>query len=227
MVYSPDFFKQFPIFSNLTEYELQEVAEISNHREFKKGTNIFLEGEARKAVYFIVSGLVKVYKVSEDGQEQIISLLHSDEMFPHVGFFDDTPNPATALAITDVQAISVPIEDFDALMFRKPEITVKVMKVIGKKLLELQDRIQSITTKDVFSRIVGAIVRFSKELGEQQEDGSVLIRMPMTNSDLASMIGVTRESVNRSLNRLKKEGIIEHSRKEIRILDEEKLLDYM
>lgn len=92
-------------------------------------------------------------------------------------------------------------------MFRKPEISIKVMKVMGKKLLELQNRIQSITSQSVFSRIVSTLLRFSKELGEQQEDGTIRIRMPMTNTDFASLIGVTRESVNRSLNRLKKKAL--------------------
>lgn len=154
-----------------------------------------------------MSGLVKVYKVSEEGQEQIISFLHSNEMFPHVGFFDETPNPATAVTITEVTLLSIPIKEFDALMFRKPEISIKVMKVMGKKLLELQNRIQSITSQSVFSRIVSTLLRFSKELGEQQEDGTIRIRMPMTNTDFASLIGVTRESVNRSLNRLKKKAL--------------------
>lgn len=207
MVYSPEFFRQFPIFSDLTSNELAGVAEISNQRSFPKGTNIFIEGEERKAVYFILSGLVKVYKVSEEGQEQIISFLHSNEMFPHVGFFDETPNPATAVTITEVTLLSIPIKEFDALMFRKPEISIKVMKVMGKKLLELQNRIQSITSQSVFSRIVSTLLRFSKELGEQQEDGTIRIRMPMTNTDFASLIGVTRESVNRSLNRLKKKAL--------------------
>ncbi|MFC0015921.1 MULTISPECIES: Crp/Fnr family transcriptional regulator [Allobacillus] len=226
MVYFLEFFKQFPVFSGLTDDELGEVAEISNHRIFPKGTNIFIEGEERKAVYFILSGLVKVYKVNEKGQEQIISFLHSDEMFPHVGFFDETPYPATAVTINKVELLSIPIEEFEILMLRKPEISIKVMRVMGKKLLEMQNRIQSITTQSVFSRIISTLLRFSKELGEQQEDGTILIRMPMTNTDLASLIGVTRESVNRTLNRLKKEGIVTHSRKEISILDEKKLIDY-
>jgi CRP/FNR family transcriptional regulator, cyclic AMP receptor protein len=227
MIYSTNFFRQFPIFRDLTDDELKEIAEIANKKEYARGSTIFIEGGKRTAVYFILSGLVKVYKVSSEGQEQVISFLHSDEMFPHVGFFDDTDYPATATTITDVQLMSIPIEEFDQLLLRNPKISIKVMKVMGKKLLELQQRIQAITSQDVFTRIVGALVRFSWELGKTQTDGKTIkINMPMTNTDLANLIGVTRESVNRALNRLRKEGVIEHNRKEILILDIDRLSGY-
>ncbi|SDO16424.1 Crp/Fnr family transcriptional regulator [Alkalicoccus daliensis] len=227
MTYSNNFFKQFPIFRDLTADELKEVAQIASQKAYPRGNTIFVEGEKRTAVYFILSGLVKVFKVSSEGQEQVISFLQTEEMFPHVGFFDDTDYPATATAVTNVQLLRIPIDAFDQLLLRNPKIAIKVMKVMGEKLLELQQRIQSITSQDVFTRIIGALVKFSRELGKVQTDGKTIkINMPMTNTDLANLIGVTRESVNRALNRLKKEGIIEHSRKEILILDMERLSEY-
>lgn len=227
MTYSNNFFKQFPIFRDLTADELEEVAQIASQKDYPRGGTIFIEGEKRTAVYFILSGLVKVFKVSSEGQEQVISFLQTEEMFPHVGFFDDTDYPATATAVTNVQLLRIPIEAFDQLLLRNPKIAIKVMKVMGEKLLELQQRIQSITSQDVFTRIIGALVKFSRELGKVQADGKTIkINMPMTNTDLANLIGVTRESVNRALNRLKKEGIIEHSRKEILVLDMERLSEY-
>lgn len=71
MVYSPEFFRQFPIFSDLTSNELAGVAEISNQRSFPKGTNIFIEGEERKAVYFILSGLVRYTKSVKKGKNKL------------------------------------------------------------------------------------------------------------------------------------------------------------
>ncbi|GEL77557.1 Crp/Fnr family transcriptional regulator [Tenuibacillus multivorans] len=226
MFHSDDFFRQFPIFKDLTEDELNRLKDISIEKTYKPDEVLFRQSEPRKAVYFILSGLIKVYKVSSDGKEQVVNVLHSNEMFPHVGFFDDTPYPAAAVTITDVQLLSVPIEDFEMLLIEKPNMAIKVMKVIGKKLLALQERLQSIQTQDVFHRLVVMLAQFVNELGEQKSDNEILLELPITNTDLASMIGVSRETVNRVINRLKKEGVITYNRKEIHILDYRKLIDY-
>ncbi|WP_188207559.1 Crp/Fnr family transcriptional regulator [Alkalibacillus aidingensis] len=226
MACSIEFFKQFPIFKDLSYEELLEVGKISHQRSLSRGKRIFNEGEERTAVYFVVSGLIKIYKVSEDGQEQVINLLKSNEMFPHVGFFDDTPYPATALTLTDAELIVVPIEGFELLLLQKPQISIKVMRVIGKKLLALQERIQHMSTQTVSQRTVSTLIRLSEELGEEREDSSVYVNIPITNTDLANMIGVTRESVNRTFNRLKKEDIMSYNRRKIIIHDLEKLQTY-
>lgn len=226
MFRSESFFRQFPIFTDLTEEELNRLRQISVERDLRKGETIFRQNEKRHSVYFIRTGLVKVYKIDLEGHEQIVNVLHSDEMFPHVGFFDETPYPATAIALTDVRIVGVPIEEFEWLLMEKPGMAIKVMRVIGKKLLELQERLQTIQSQDVFRRIVMMLVRFAKELGVKKSTGEIYLQLPITNSELASMIGVSRETVNRAFNRLKKEEIITYNRKEIHILDYEQLKTY-
>ncbi|WP_054752016.1 Crp/Fnr family transcriptional regulator [Piscibacillus salipiscarius] len=120
----------------------------------------------------------------------------------------------------------MPIEEFELLLMEKPGMAIKVMRVIGKKLLELQERLQSMQTQDVFHRIVMELIRFTNELGVKKSTGEIYLQLPITNSELASMIGVSRETVNRAFNRLKKEDIITYNRKEIHILDIEKLKTY-
>ncbi|PKR77104.1 Crp/Fnr family transcriptional regulator [Halalkalibacillus sediminis] len=211
-----EFFRQFTIFRDLTDEELVEISDISHQKSIKKHENIFLEGDRREEVFFIQSGLVKIYKLSEEGEEQIISILHSNEMFPHVGFFDDSPYPATAFTLTDTELLSIPIEAFEEWLIRNPKVTIKVMKVIGEKLLQLQERVQTMTTPDVMKRVVGTLCSFIHELGEEdRSDGSIHVRVPITNSEFANLVGVRRETVNRTFSKLKKEGILSYNRQEI------------
>lgn len=226
MFQSESFFRQFPIFTELTEVELNRLRQISVERELTKGDYIFRQNEKRHSVYFIRSGLVKVFKVNQEGNEQIVNVLHSDEMFPHVGFFDETPYPATAITLTDTKIVSIPIQDFELLLLENPGVAIKVLKVVGKKLLDLQEQLQTIQSQDVFHRIVMMLIRFTNELGVKKSTGEIYLQLPITNSELASMIGVSREAVNRAFNRLKKEQVIAYNRKEIHILDFDTLKEY-
>ncbi|MGP4071576.1 Crp/Fnr family transcriptional regulator [Piscibacillus sp. B03] len=226
MFQSESFFRQFPIFTELNEVELNRLRQISVERELTKGDYIFRQNEKRHSVYFIRSGLVKVFKVNQEGNEQIVNVLHSDEMFPHVGFFDETPYPATAITLTDTKIVSIPIQDFELLLLENPGVAIKVLKVVGKKLLDLQEQLQTIQSQDVFHRIVMMLIRFTNELGVKKSTGEIYLQLPITNSELASMIGVSREAVNRAFNRLKKEQVIAYNRKEIHILDFDTLKEY-
>lgn len=198
----------FPFFSHLSEKELEEIEQIIVTKKFKKKERIFLEGSKKEAVYFIKKGIVKAFKTDENGNEHIISLLKEGEMFPHTGFFIHDYYPATTEAVIDTLLIAVPTESFEALMIKSPSIAVKVIRSISEKLKELQEKLQSITGKDTHERIVGFFIKLVNDYGKK-EDEVIYIPLPMTNQEFANHIGTTRETVNRVINQLKKEGILE------------------
>ncbi|PAD69379.1 Crp/Fnr family transcriptional regulator [Bacillus sp. 7586-K] len=210
--------KTIPIFSELNHEELLRVQEIAIKRTYKKKQIVFIEGEKREAVYFIQSGIVKAYKIDEDGNEQVISLLHERDMFPHVGFFDTAPYPATVEIVQDAELFVILIDEFEELMIRWPQIAVKVMKIMGRKIVELQQRVQDFISKDVSHRLIEILIRLAIEQGVQHVNG-ISIKIPITNQDFANMVGASRESINRILNQLKKDELILFNRTEIFIYD--------
>ncbi|MGP4081770.1 Crp/Fnr family transcriptional regulator [Pseudalkalibacillus sp. R45] len=214
--------KKLPIFSSLVSESLKKLGDITNKRTYKKRMFVFMEGEEREAVYFIRKGVVKTYHVDEEGNQQVISILHAGDMFPHVGFFDSTPYPATAEVVQDAELLIIRIDDFDKLMMKQPQIGISVMKVMGKKILQLQERVQSLISKDVQHRLIHAILELSIEHGTQNGN-SVQISFPVTNQDFANIVGTSRESINRTLNHLKKEKILSCTRSGIQIHDLKKL----
>jgi CRP/FNR family transcriptional regulator, cyclic AMP receptor protein len=220
------FLQQIPLFAQLDESELLRLADIAIVRTYRKNANVFMEGDPKQAVFFIHKGIIKIYKIDSDGNEQIVSFLKEGDMFPHTGFFDNTPYPATSTIVEAAELFVIPIQAFEQLMLDVPTIAVKVMRVMGEKLREFQSKLQAFVTQDVNRRIISFLVRMADNHG--QVSGSELkIDIPMTHQEFANMVGTTRETVNRVMNNLKKEGIIEMNRQGIVIFDMKRLKEMM
>ena len=210
--------RQIPLFRDLTPPELARVDEIAVQRVFRKKAIIFLEGGEKEAVYFILDGWIKTYKTNWEGQEQIVSLLQTGDMFPHTGFFDANPYPATARALTDTHVLAVPIDAFKQLILDMPSVAIRLIDVMGDKIRELQEKLQQMTGHDVNERLVFLLTRLADKYGHADRS-AVRIELPVTNQELANLIGTSRETVNRLLNQLKKRRILDTRRSEIVILD--------
>jgi len=210
------------LFRDLTEEELERIAAIAIPRSFPKKAVIFNEGGTREAVYVIVDGLVKTFKVDENGHEQIISLLTTGDMFPHTGFFDQSPYPATAETVVPTRVFAIPVRSFEQLLLSTPTIAVKVLRVLGAKIRELQEKLQELSSQDVRHRLTAILLRLAAAHGSTQ-DGAVVLRLPVTHQDLANMAGTTRESVNRLLNDLRRQRILDMTRQHIILYDVEAL----
>lgn len=217
-----DILRHIPLFSELSEEELQKVKAITTKRTYKKKEYVFMEGDKREAVFFIQSGAIKTFKVDQEGNEQIMNLLREGEMFPHIGFFDESPYPATAEVIQEAELFVIRMDDFEALMLNQPQIAVKVMKIMGQKISALAQRIQALISQDVRHRVIFSLIRLALESGKQTEKG-VHIDMPITNQDFANIVGSSRETVNRIFNQLKKENLIEFGKNGILINDIDEL----
>lgn len=216
------FFARVPLFQDLDDQEMERVAELAILRNVSRKAVIFTEGSEKEAVFFIRKGLVKTFKTDENGHEQIVSFLKSGDMFPHAGFFDTYPYPATAEAITDAELAAIPVRQFENLMMRTPTIAVKLMRVMGRKILELQERLQELSGQDVRSRVYSFLLKLAEQHGERMGD-RIVIHLPITHQEFASAVGSTRESVNRLLNQLAKDRIVEADRNRIVILDPDSL----
>lgn len=206
-----------PLFRNLSLEELERIWDIAIHHQYDKKQIIFLEGDKTSAIYFIQDGLVKTYKTDENGHEHIVSLLQSGDMFPHTSFFK-SHYPATAETIIDTHLIAIPIKLFEELMTSTPTIALKVMRMMSEKILELQEQLQELTGHSVQQRGLIFLLKLAEKYGENK-NGTIYIHIPMTHQEFACAIGTTRETVNRMLNRLRKEGLVEMGRNKFVIRD--------
>lgn len=217
-----DLLRLVPLFRDLTQDELERIWNIAMQRSYPKRTSIFTEGSDKEAIFFIQDGLVKTYKTDENGHEQIVSFLKTGDMFPHTGFFNHNPYPATAEAIVDTLALAIPIRSFEQLIMNTADISIKVMRAMSEKIIELQVKLQGLTGQDVQDRGLSFLLKLAENYG-MLKNGNVHIEVPMTHQEFASVIGTTRETVNRLINQLRKEKLLETSRNGFIILDYEAL----
>jgi CRP/FNR family transcriptional regulator len=214
--------QQLHLFSGLSPHEMELVNRIAIPRLYRKKSAIFIEGAEKEAVFFIQDGLVKAYKTDEEGREHIVSLLQTGDLFPHTGFFNHAPYPATTEALVDTHLLAIPVRDFELLIMEMPSIAVKLIDVMGAKLIELQQRLQQMSRHDVNGKLASLLKQLATKHGEVK-DGQIHIDLPITNQELASLIGTSRETVNRFLNQLKKQNAIKTTRSGMIILDKDAL----
>ncbi|MCQ6273922.1 Crp/Fnr family transcriptional regulator [Bacillus sp. V3B] len=204
-----DVLSEFSLFRELSEHEIYKIVDISISREWNKGSHVFLQDEPLENVYFIYEGRVKIYKTDANGKEQIVSILKKGEMFPHVGFFRKGSYPAFSEVLENAMLVVVPIAPFEKVLIENPELCIKVFKVLGEKIVDLQERLESQILNNTYQQIIKLLIKLGKDHGQELADGRTLLKSEFTNRDLANMIGTTRETVSRTLTKLKKEQLIE------------------
>ncbi len=213
--------REITLFKDLTEEELSRVHNLAVERAYAKGEYVFMEGQEREEVFFIRRGLIKVIKVDEEGREHIVNILGRGKMFPHVGFFQDSPYPGTAQAMEASVLLSMRRNQFDVLLTEYPDMARKVMHVMGERILDLQAKLQELALFASHDRVTALLRHFAEEHGVERPDG-VYVKLPITHEEMAHMIGMTRESVNRVWNQLRRDGVLKGQRDEW-VLDMEKL----
>ena len=215
----------FSLFRDLNEKEMDKIVQISIAREWKKGNHIFMKDDPIENIYFMYSGKIKIYKSDINGREQIVNILTNGDMFPHVGFFRNGGYPAFSEVIEDAVLIVISKDDFEKLLLDNPELCIKIFKVLGEKIIDLQERLEEKILNNTYEQIIKLLIRLARSHGQKKTDVSYLLKAEFTNKDLAKMIGTTRETVSRTLTKLKKEKLIEVDRKGNIIIEPDKLMN--
>lgn len=196
-----------PLFKELSEEELAPFIKIAQTRYYKQKMYVFMQDDPLDRVFFIHSGKIKIYKTDFSGKEQIVSVLEPGEMFPHAGFFRQGNFPAHAEVMEDASLIVVPIDQFEETLISFPELCIKLFKVLGEKIVDLQGRLEAQVLHNTYEQIILLLLRLCKSNGEK--NGSYYqLTTQFTNRELANMIGTSRETVSRTINHLKKKDYI-------------------
>ncbi|MCL6570774.1 MAG: Crp/Fnr family transcriptional regulator [Bacillus sp. (in: Bacteria)] len=214
----------FSLFRELNDFELTKITDIAIVREWKKQSHVFLQGDPLENVYFINNGKIKIYKSDINGKEQIVAIMKKGDMFPHVGFFRKGDYPAYAEVLEPSTLIAVPISKFETVLIENPELCIKVFRVLGEKIVDLQNRLEEQILNNTYEQIIKLLIRIAQKHGKEQKDGTILLKSEFTNRDLGNMIGTTRETISRTLTKMKKDELIEVDVAGNMILDVEILL---
>ncbi|WP_413309249.1 Crp/Fnr family transcriptional regulator [Bacillus sp. 1P10SD] len=213
---------EVPIFKELCAEELDPIVKIAQTRFYKHKMYVFMQDDPLDRVFFIHSGKIKIYKTDQAGKEQIISVLEPGEMFPHAGFFRKGNFPAHAEVMEDAHLVVIPIDKFEEILIFYPELCIKLFKVLGEKIVDLQGRLEAQVLHNTYEQIILLLIRLCGSNGDKVGDRYRLTTQ-FTNRELANMIGTSRETVSRTINQVKKKEYVIQDDEGFYLIDREAL----
>jgi CRP/FNR family transcriptional regulator len=216
------YLKQTPIFSDLSDEELDGIIPHVVKRRLKRNTVIFHENDPAAAFYLVKTGRVKIYKAGPDDREQVLAILGDGQIFGDVPAFDGGPYPATAATMADSEIYLIRSEDFQELVRRYPEVALKIIRVLGQRLRQSMELVRDLSFKQVPHRLAGLLLKLGSEYGGETEEG-LLIDLPLSRQELADIVGTSRETITRELKKMEREGMLKVERRLITIIDLDRL----
>ncbi len=198
------YLSQINLFRDLPEDILKEIAETSQMRSFEKGFYISTphDDDVAERIYFLKEGEVEIYE-STGGKKMIIDILKPGNIFGYdnIAAESQDTNKQFIKANKDVTLCIMPKKDFLALLERKPELALKIIKDLSVKLSTTESRLRYAALSNSETRVLQEIERLYEQYGKE-EDGRRKLKRKFTHEELANLVGTTRETITRTLGRL-------------------------
>ena len=212
-----------PLFRVLPEADVNAIARAARVRRFRRGEVIFHQGDPGDALFIVVQGRVKISLPSDAGEEAILATLRVGDFFGELSLLDGAPRSASATALDSTETLIVPRDRFREAIEHLPGFRDALFELLAHELRRLTTHVEELHFLDMTGRLAARLTRLAEEQGERMPDGSVRLDGPYTQADLASMVGSTRQSVNKLLGMFASDGLLRLERDAIVVLDLEGL----
>jgi CRP-like cAMP-binding protein len=209
---------RLPFFRHLSPDAVDEINRLFEDQEVTADQTIYFEGDPGVHLYLVALGKVKLMRHTVSGREVLLDILHGGEYFGNLTFISNRSYTETAVAQTDGCLLQISDQNFEKILTRYPDVTIKVLQAVGQRLEEAQNIVKQLSAYTVEQRVAAALVRLTQKLGEQNPKG-VLIQIPFSRQDLAAMTGATVETVSRVMSHFAAEGLLTTGRKWVSIKD--------
>jgi CRP-like cAMP-binding protein len=215
-----DFLRKVPLFTDLQEADLATLAGDFHLKEYRQDEIIFRQGDTGRELYIVLSGKVRIFKVSPSGNETSLNIFSTYDILGEFTAIDDEPRSATAKAIVPSALLVMRQANFLQHMRTMPDIALGVTRLLVNKLRWTADFAEATAQYDAAGRLLHILLLYNEQFGEAQEGGKrYMLDLGLNQADLASLVGARREWINRLLKDWRKRGLIEHSAGKITILD--------
>jgi CRP-like cAMP-binding protein len=208
--------KSCKLFSDLDQHELDGIQQVAVRKEYRKGQIIFSEGEPSRGFFLVVTGAVKIFRVGPDGRERVIHVVEAGDSFAEAAMFMET-YPATAGALVSTTAtVLVDKNGFKQLLARDPKLGFKIIGTLVRWLARMRDALTDLTLKEVPARFASYVLSLPVEPGKP-------IKVIISKTTIAQMLGTTKETFSRMLHRLAQHRILTYRANQIRIVNRKRL----
>ncbi|MCF8160565.1 MAG: Crp/Fnr family transcriptional regulator [Polaromonas sp.] len=221
----PRFLAGSPLFSGLSPDELSRIARNCQLSSYAKGEMIFRVGEACDAFHIVVSGQVKLFVVSPGGQEKVIEIISPGQSFAEALVFLNKPYILSAQALTDTVLLNVSKRGVVSEIEQDPHFALHMLAGVSRRLHGLVQDVEAYALQSGMQRLIGYLLR-GVELDASPGQNTLTVSLPASKATIASRLSLTPEYFSRVLHELEAQQLITIDRREIRILNVEKLLGY-
>jgi CRP/FNR family transcriptional regulator len=214
-----------PLFSELSGEELERIARVAIPRAFPAGVRVFHEGDHSDACYLVRSGDLRVTREHSDGRAIALATLGPGDIFGELAMLDGEARSASVETLTDSELLALPAVDVRRLLADRPEISVKLIAALTRRLRETNERVARQSFQTVPSRVAGVLTQLIAE--ETAAEGRQGVTVRMTQADLAQLAGTSRESVSRFLATLERAGVVRVGRGRVTVIEPRRLRAYI
>jgi len=219
---SIDLLRRCPLFAGLKEKDLKRIRAIASLKKVEKKEILFSDGEEARGFYVILSGKIKLYKVSAEGKEQILHIVSAPDAFAEAALFLEGSYPAFAEALTDCQLLFFPKRDFIRLIEKNPQLSINMIVTLSHYLKRFASLIEELSLKEVSSRVAKYLIDLQMKSTKEGKSPKE-VELDLSKTQLALKLGTISETLSRTLAKMRAKGIIDVKRNKILILNRETL----
>jgi CRP/FNR family transcriptional regulator/CRP/FNR family cyclic AMP-dependent transcriptional regulator len=217
--------QRVPFLANLAKEDLAWLARRVRRRSYPRGDIIFQKDDPGESLFLVESGSVAISVPGVDGSEMTLARVGPGDFFGDMSLLDGSPRSASAVAAAESTLLVLERDDFIGLIRQRPEAALSILAVITQRLRGSDEMISDLRFLDAGGRLARRLLDLAADHGVRRQDG-ILLNMRLTQEELATMIGVTRESVNRNLSEFRRRGLVRNEGRKIVILDPDGLQSY-
>jgi CRP-like cAMP-binding protein len=213
-----DLLARVPVFETLAREELEQVAQVAVPRGFVRGEVVFREGDESDTCYVVRTGHARAVRAHQDGRTITLASFGPGDIFGELAMFDDERRSATVEATDHVEAVAVLGADMRRLLHEHPELAVKLVISLGRRLRAANERLASQSFQTVQSRVAGVLSQLVVQ-AQAEGAGEREVLLTITQADIAQLAGSSRESASRFLAVLERAGAVTQGRGKLTVHD--------
>jgi CRP-like cAMP-binding protein len=199
---------------------LQRASVSSDH---DRGGMVFAPDSEPNEVYHLERGLVRIYRLSNDGAETTFGYVAPGEVFGELPAFGGFPRESFAMAVHPSRVWRIPTRLFQKVLLERPAVALEITRQIGQRMKRIESRVERLVFRDVRARLAGILLELSEDFGLRRGE-KIEIQIELTQAELATLVGSTRQTVNSGLGELEQAGLIERAARRLVVVDPAGLL---
>ena len=215
--------RKAPLFTALDEASAATLRASMTGVKLSRGQVLFKEGDEGNQLFVVVDGKLKLGTTSNDGRENLLSILGPGDMFGELSLFDPGPRTATATAVVDSKLLTLANDQVIGWVKEHPQVSLQLLGRLAQRLRKANDVLSDLVFADVPGRVAKAIIELGERFGTNKDDG-LHVNHELTQEELAQLVGASRETVNKALADFASRGWVKLEPRAVIVLDYERLV---